>query len=249
MSTMVHVITGAGSGIGRALALRLAHDGEAVIAVGRREQPLSTLADTNSLIEPCPADVSTPAGQAAIEAALGDRAIGYLVHNAGVLEPVGPLLAQSAEAIRASLAINVEAPLALSARLRPRMRAGGRILHLSSGAAHRGLPGWGAYCLSKSALNMAYQVLAEELADSDIAIGSLRPGVVDTPMQALIREQSSADFPAVESFRAMKAEGELASAETVAAFTVAVLRLPDAQAFSAKEWDIRVDGASLMNAD
>ena len=246
MDNAVSIITGAGTGIGRALALKLSDNAHSVIAVGRRAEPLAELASQHSHIQACPADVSTPAGLEAIETAVADRSVRYLVHNAGVLEPVGPLLEQSADALRQSLAVNVEAPLALSARLRPAMMAGGRILHISSGAAHRALPGWGAYCLSKAALHMAYQVIAAELADNDIAIGSLRPGVVDTPMQALIRAQSVEDFPAVESFRAMKAQGDLTDAQTVAVFIEAVLSLPDAQAFSAKEWDIRVDGEALL---
>lgn len=247
MHEAVSIITGAGSGIGRALALKLAASDHQIIAVGRRVEPLAQLAAQHDLIKACPADVSTPSGRQAIEAALAQRSVRYLVHNAGVLEPVGPLLEQSADALRQSLAINVEAPLALSARLRASMMPGGRILHISSGAAHRALPGWGAYCLSKAALHMAYQVIAAELANSDLAIGSLRPGVVDTPMQALIRAQSADDFPAVESFRAMKAQGDLTQAEDVARFIEAVLTQTDAQSFSAKEWDIRVDADAVLN--
>jgi NAD(P)-dependent dehydrogenase (short-subunit alcohol dehydrogenase family) len=86
---------------------------------------------------------------------------------------------------------------------------------------------------------MAYQILRQELADRDIAVGSVRPGVVDTPMQALIRAQTQEDFPAVERFRALKAMGELTSAEDAAAFIEAVVNLRDAQRFSEAEWDIR----------
>jgi len=187
MTDPLNVITGAGTGIGRALALRWAEQGRPVLAIGRRREPLEAIAKTQPAIRLCAADVSTESGQAAIEAAVGDSSVGTLIHNAGVLEPVGPLLDQSAEAIRAHLAINLEAPIALTGRLKPRMVADGRIMHLSSGAAHRGLPGWGAYCISKAALSMAYAVLSEELAESSVQIASLRPGVVDTPMQSLIR--------------------------------------------------------------
>ena len=238
MTQSVSVITGGGTGIGRALALRLAEQGNAVLVVGRRAGPLDDLADRRAGIEACPADVSTGEGQAALEAAVGARPVRFLVHNAGVLTPVGPLLAQSAEAIRRSLAINVEAPIALTRLLRDRMGEGGRILNISSGAAHRALPGWGAYCTSKAALYMVYEVLKQELAGTGIAIGSLRPGVVDTPMQSLIRAQDESDFPAVARFRALKEAGELTSPEDVARFIDAVLALP-AETFSRGEWDIR----------
>jgi len=238
MTDPLNVITGAGTGIGRALALRWAEQGRPVLAIGRRREPLEAIAKTQPAIRLCAADVSTESGQAAIEAAVGDSSVGTLIHNAGVLEPVGPLLDQSAEAIRAHLAINLEAPIALTGRLKPRMVADGRIMHLSSGAAHRALPGWGAYCISKAALSMAYAVLREELADSSLQIASLRPGVVDTPMQSLIRSQSEANFPAVENFRALKANNALTSPEKVARFIDAVVDLPGDR-YSAAEWDIR----------
>lgn len=238
MTQRVVVITGGGSGIGRALARRLAGQGSAVLVAGRRREPLEALAAAQAGIEACPADISTEAGRAAVQSAVGERGVRLLIHNAGVLTPVGPLLAQSTAAIRQSLGINVEAPIALSRALLARMGADARILHISSGAAHRALPGWGAYCMSKAALYMAYEVLKQELAGTGIAVGSLRPGVVDTPMQSLIRAQDASDFPAVEHFRALKAMGELTSAEDVARFTDAVLALP-AERFSREEWDIR----------
>ena len=234
----VSVITGGGTGIGRALALRLAGRGHIVVVAGRRRSPLDALAALQAGIEPCPADISTEEGQAALRAAVGERPVRFLVHNAGVLDPVGPLLSQSAQAIRRSLAINLEAPIALTRLMRPQMEEGGRILNISSGAAHRALPGWGAYCTSKAALYMVYEVLKQELAGSGVAIGSLRPGVVDTPMQSLIRAQDASDFPAVERFRALKETGGLTSPEAVARFIDAVLEVP-AERFSAAEWDIR----------
>ncbi|WP_235012768.1 SDR family NAD(P)-dependent oxidoreductase [Spiribacter roseus] len=234
----VVVITGAGTGIGRALAIHYADRAQSVLAIGRREAPLQALADEYPLVRAVPADVASDAGRAAIIEALGDQPIRALVHNAGVLEPVGPLLEQSAEALRSHLAVNLEAPIALSRALRGRMANNGRILHVSSGAAHRAMPGWGAYCISKAALHMAYQVLKAEMGNAAVHVGSLRPGVVDTPMQSLIRSQSVEDFPAVENFRALKANDALTAPARVATFMAAVLALPG-ERFSEQEWDIR----------
>lgn len=233
------VITGASSGIGEALAKRLAGEGRQVLAVARRAGPLAALAQENDRIQPCAADVAEPAGRAAIADATGNNPVALLVHNAGVLEPVGPLVEQQTEALRHALSINLEAPIALTQALLPQMPVGARVLHISSGAAHRALPGWGAYCISKAGLHMAYQILRQELAGHGIAVGSLRPGVVDTPMQALIRAQNEHDFPAVDRFRALKEMGELTSAEAAAEFIDAVLSIPDDGRFSAEEWDIR----------
>ncbi len=240
----VVVLTGASSGIGHALAMRLAAS-HTVIAVARRQAALQQLATGQPGIEPCIADVADPADRARIAAAVGDRRVGYLIHNAGTLEPVGPLLEQSTDAIRQSLAVNVEAPIALSQALFDHMATGARILHISSGAAHRALAGWGAYCTSKAALYMVYEVLKAELGNRGVAIGSLRPGVVDTPMQALIREQTPEDFPAVDQFRAMKANQQLTTPDDCARFIAAVLLETDAARFTKREWDIREDWHSV----
>lgn len=233
------VITGGGSGIGQALAWQLAAHGYQVLVVGRRLAALEQTAAEHTGIQICSADISEPAGRKAIVNALGADSVQWLIHNAGVLEPVGPLLNQSTEALRHAWAVNVEGPMALSAALVPKMPPGSRILHVSSGAAHNAYPGWGAYCMSKAALFMAYQVLRLELAEQQIAVGSMRPGVVDTPMQGLIREQTEADFPAVRRFQELKRTGSLLDAQAVAVFIHQLLESVDAESFSAKEWDVR----------
>ncbi len=239
------VITGASSGIGRALATLMARD-YPVLAIARREQPLIELESTSENIRACQADVASEEGREAIVQAIEGAKVRYLVHNAGVLSPIGPLMAQSAADIREALAINVEAPIAITRALLGQMAVGGRILHISSGAAHNAYPGWGAYCMSKAALFMAYEILRQELDEQMVAIGSLRPGVVDTPMQALIREQSAADFPAVEQFRALKADDALSSAQDVARFIRAVLERTSRADFSADEWDIRAHWSRVL---
>lgn len=232
------IVTGAGTGLGRAMALKLAAEGIPVIGVGRRVEPLETLEEeARGEITPLSADVGLPEGRQAIVDAVGQGSrVRYLIHNAGVLEPVGPLAEISLKDWRYIQAINVEAPLFLTQQLLP-VLTGGRILHISSGAAHRSIPGWGAYCTSKAALHMLYLVLRDELAARDIAVGSLRPGVVDTPMQALIREQPESRFPAVERFRALKTQGALHAPDAVAAFALHLLTEIDAEHFSAQEWE------------
>jgi NAD(P)-dependent dehydrogenase (short-subunit alcohol dehydrogenase family) len=92
------------------------------------------------------------------------------------------------------------------------------VVNISSGAAKRAMAGWSAYCTSKAALEMATRVAALEATTNDptLAICSLAPGVVDTPMQTLIRSASETDFPDVARFRAMKADGVLRDAHEVA---------------------------------
>lgn len=241
MTAAVDVITGAGSGIGRALARVLLERRALVVGVGRHTDTLEETGQGVAGYEPVVADLSTEHGRDVLIDRIGARRVRYLVHNAGTLEPVGALAGISLAQWRAIQALNVEAPLFLTQALIDNL-AHGRVLHVSSGAAHRAVPGWGAYCTSKAALHMLYRILSEELRDRRIGVGSLRPGVVDTAMQELIRSKSETDFPDVARFRALKREGALETPESVARFILAVLEIEDPDAFSAIEWDIRDHG-------
>ncbi len=237
------VITGGGSGIGRALAQELAlHQEMEVFIIGRhQEKLLETQAADKAHIRVIQADVSTATGRAKItEALVSENGIRFLVHNAAVLEPVAPLAKITLEEWRVHQKINVEGPLFLSQSLLPKLK-GGRILHISSGAAHQPYAGWGAYCTSKAALYMIYQVLKEELYDFGIAVGSARPGVVDTPMQDNVRQADKTIFPNIDKFIQLKESNQLFSAEDVARFLTHLLIKTSADAFSEKEWDIRSD--------
>lgn len=230
------VITGGGSGLGRAIAVELGRRGYPSLVVGRRAEPLEqTRRQTEAACDVVQADVATEEGRRAVLDAVGDRRVALLIHNAAVLTPVGPLATVSPAEWRQAMAINVEAPLFLTQALLPRL-GGGRILHISSGAAHNPLAGWGAYCVSKAALFMLYRMFNVEL--HDVAVGSIRPGVVDTPMQALIREQAPERFPDVDRFRRLQAEGQLRSPADVASFIGWLLTETPSDAFAAEEWDI-----------
>ncbi len=232
------LVTGGGTGLGRALTLALAGRGMDVLAVARREGPLEeTRARDPARVRTLSADVATETGRAAIIGAVGGEPLGCLVHNAGVLAPIGPLAEVSLEEWRRHQAINLEGPVFLTAGLLEPL-AGGRVLHISSGAAHRPYRGWGAYCTSKAALHMVYQIYREELAERDIAVGSVRPGVVDTPMQALIRDQSAERFPDRDRFVELKQSGKLLDPERSAAGIVSLLLESTRADFVAQEWDI-----------
>ena len=238
------IVTGGGTGIGRALCIELANTyGMRVLAVGRRE---SVLRDTQALnpqrIEICPADVSSAEGRERIVQAISGKNLRFVVHNAAVLQPVKPLANVSLDEWRTHFAINVEGPLFLTQSLLPMLGKGSRILHISSGAAHHAYAGWGAYCTSKAALHMLYQVWNMELNARGIYVGSVRPGVVDTPMQDQVREASPEVFPSLNKFLQLKEEGKLFPPETVARFIGKLLIKTDDETFIAQEWDIREHG-------
>jgi len=120
-----------------------------------------------------------------------------------------------------NLAVNLVAPMLLMRRFL-RMTEGvpvRRVINISSGAGRRPIPGWSAYCAAKAGLDMASRVAALEARSRGQAVEvvSLAPGVIDTGMQGAVRDASPEEFPDVERFRRMKAEGGLRPADDVAA--------------------------------
>ena len=237
---MKHIlITGGGTGIGRALAERFAAKGWQVTIVGRRLELLQEVArDYPDKISIISADVGRNQDrQKIVSEAKGT--LDLLVHNAAVLGPVGPILDQSPEDWKSHMATNVEGPLFLTQALLPNLVENSRVVNISSGAAHQGIPGWGMYCTSKAALFMLGQLLKDELAQRNIWFGSVRPGIVDTPMQAEIRALEPENFPMVEQFRQYKATGALVTSELVAQYLEWLLLEVSGPQLGEREWDIR----------
>ncbi len=242
------IVTGAGSGIGRALSIELAsHHQINVLAVGRRLQNLQETQQQNpQRITVLQADVANEAGREQIFRQMERLGrVAFLIHNAAQLQPVKPLSKVTLEEWRSHFAVNVEGPLFLTQKILPLMETDGRILHISSGAAHHPYAGWGAYCTSKAALFMLYQVLNRELNEQNIWVGSLRPGVVNTPMQDEVRQARREEFPALERFIQLKKEGKLLPPGVVAQFIAQVLLTTSNEQFVQKEWDIREHGAQF----
>jgi len=122
-------------------------------------------------------------------------------------------------------------------------RGFGRVINISSVNGAKGQFGWGAYCAAKAGLDMISRVAALEAqtAMTGVQVVSLAPGVIDTPMQGVVRSASPEEFVDVERFRAMKAKGELRSPEDVAAD---ILRLEKSgKLFAEPIADLRTLGA------
>jgi len=237
MKPMV-VITGAGTGIGQALAIKLANGGYDVLGIGRRLPLLQkTQAHNPAKIQVLQADVSKASDREKIVEVVKANKNIYLVHNAAMAEPLSLLKDLSLEDYRQQQAINIEAPLFLTQKLLPYLK-NGRVLHISSGLAHFVLPGAGPYSITKAALYMMYLYFREELKEFNIAVGSVKPGIVDTPMQGVLRKQDKTNFPEVERFKQFKESKALRSAEDVANFLSWLLFQTKDDEFSAKEWDI-----------
>ncbi len=238
MKNKTVLITGGGSGIGKAAAHLFAEKGHTVYIVGRRGALLEeTAASHPGRIIPLRGDVADAGDRAKIAGAVGEP-LGALIHNAAILGPITDTLSIPEEEWRRVMEINLNAPLFLTQQLLPALREA-RVLHISSGAAHYPIASWGAYCASKAALNMMYRILREEHSRPGLRFGSLRPGIVDTEMQAHIRGGDRRRFPHLEKFHQFYKEGALVPAGEVAAFIYWVVTATDDALFEAEEWDIR----------
>ncbi len=187
------IVTGASRGLGAATARILASMGAQVVLAARSAEPLDALAET---IRAGGGDAITLAGDitdAVVSKRLVNAALerfgrlDAIVNNAGVLKPLARLADADPDAWRRALDVNVIGPLLLTRTALPYLReTRGRVISVSSGAAVKPTTGWGAYCVSKAALNHFNTVLAHE--EPDITAIALRPGKVDTMMQGLIRD-------------------------------------------------------------
>src|SRR5690606_17031869 len=106
------------------------------------------------------------------------------------------------------------------------------IVNVSSGAALKGYAGWSLYCAAKAGMESFIRAIAveEKFQAHPFIPVSVDPGVIDTDMQALIREALPSDFPEVERFRKRKAEGGLAHPDAVAKGIIAVATRQDLEA-------------------
>lgn len=230
------VVTGGGSGIGRALALSLAHRGYSVLIVGRRETMLQDTAAQSSLIQYLCVDVSTAQGLDVIEQFLDSYPkISGLINNAGTLGPIEALTEIQRDAWNQTLNTNVTAPLFLTQRLSKKLDQA-KVLNIGSGAAYFPIQGWAAYCVSKAALSMLTRCW--QLESKAVYVASVMPGITDTDMQHLARQSTQLHPDTLQFYRKLKETGRLISPDTVAEFLCWLLLSIDYETYVSKEWDI-----------
>jgi benzil reductase ((S)-benzoin forming) len=222
----VTVLSGASRGLGNALLDELMHLNEPVIVIGR-----STPDRPSDLIAYIEADLAHAGGQAATSEGLSRLLAEHLarrtfsqltfINNAGIVKPIGLVGSLPMDELLASIAVNFAAPVVIANACLQWTNARGiasRIINISSGAASRPLAGWSAYCSSKAAARMFFDVQALEGLSSVIHID---PGVMDTGMQGDIRNADKERFPQGDAFRDLKKDGKLASPSDVARAIVA----------------------------
>ncbi len=178
-------ITGASSGIGRDMALKLADEGVTVVASARSQNALNDLASCNSNIVPQPVDVTDLAAMrlavAHIESTVGP--IDLAILNAGVWHPLGARDFDADKVVQ-SMDVNYNGIVHALDALLPNMieQKRGHVALVSSVAGYRGLPKAVAYAPSKAAVILLAETLRHDLDRMGVKISVINPGFVDTPM-------------------------------------------------------------------
>lgn len=253
----VAIVTGAGRGIGRAIARKFAAEGASVVVSARSENEIqgvvAEIQDRGGRAAPVQADLAREADCKKVvdsaRAAFG--AIHILVNNAGIYGPVKPIEEIPLREWDEVMAVNLRAPLALSQLVLPEMydRKSGSILNISSVAAKSPFEMSGAYSASKAGLIGLTRVMAAEGGRKGVRVNAICPGpVTETKMsQDLTREfakrfQSESDEVLKQMMRTIL-QGRPQTADEIAS---AALFLVSDQAGAITGQTLNVDGGMVF---
>jgi len=195
----IALITGASSGIGAAIARKLAQEGYCIIAVARRIERLQAMAAEfpDGVIVPEGVDLRREADIVALfeRVSASGKSVDVLVNNAG-LGRRAPLLSGDAESWREMLDVNVLALTICTREAVKQMQANnsGHVINISSMAGHRVLPSSTFYAATKFAVRALTEGLRQELrsADSPIRVSAVSPGLVETEFVAQMDSEAQA---------------------------------------------------------
>ena len=215
MRGRVVLVTGAGDGIGRAVSLALARAGAEVILLGRTVRKLEAvhaeigaLGGPEASIVPLDLERALAADYEAAAEAIDKRygRLDGLLHNAALLGTLTPIEQYDVPTFMRVMHVNLTAAFVLTRQLLPLLRASkdGAVLFTSSGVGNRGRAYWGAYSISKFAVEGFAQVLSQELeGTSQVRVNVIDPGKVRTAMRRqAYPSESPESLPTAESLAA-----------------------------------------------
>ena len=245
------IVTGAGTGIGRATAVALAGAGYMVGLVGRRPVPLAEVArELGEAALVVPGDAADPNAAAEAVARVVGAAGGLdlLVNNAGIGDS-GPLLDESLESFERTLHANLTSAFVMTKAALPHLiDRRGSVVNVASVSAVRAGPGWTSYCVSKAGLVMLTKCVAADYGRHGVRANAVCPGWVRTPMADADMDKVAAEHGldregAYERANALNPLGRSATPEEIAT-TILFLASPAAAYVTGAE--LMVDGGTAV---
>jgi len=204
----VAIVTGASRGIGNAIAVKLAGEGYAIVAVGTSDAEkaaanLQQIRQSGNPFAYVQADVSTASGRQSIVDCAMDQfgRIDVLVNNAGVAPKVRmDILETTEESLDRVLGINLKSTFFLSQAVANIMckevaeisGISPKIVNISSISAYTSSPQRAEYCISKAAISMVTLLFADRLAREGINVYEIRPGIINTDMTSVVKDKYDA---------------------------------------------------------
>lgn len=211
------IVTGASGGIGRAVALRLAADGLAVLAhySGNRERAEETVRRIRAAGGRAVSWGGDVANESAMDVLFGaaEEAFGgvdVVVHTAGIM-PLAPLAELDLEVFDQIQRTNVRGTAVVAQQAARRVRPGGAVVLFSTSITRLQSPGYAAYAMSKGAVEALTLILARELRGRDVTVNTVAPGPTDTP---LFREGKPAEL--IDKIAGLNPMGRLGTPEDIA---------------------------------
>lgn len=210
---MIHLLTGAGSGIGAELARRLHERGDELVLLARSPERAADLRAAYDGATVLVADLARPES---VESLVLPGGLDSVVHAAGVVE-LGAVADLAVEDWVSQLRVNLVAPAALTRVALPALRVRrGTVVFVNSSAGLTAHAGWSAYAASKHGLRALADSLRTEEADHGVRVCTVFPGRTATPMQERVHQQEGKEYDAARWIRP----------ETVADTILHVLDLP-----------------------
>lgn len=242
MKKHLFIVTGSSRGMGLAMARQLMAADTVVVGMARGHAEALT-GQAREMQQAChqiQTDLSHAGSAAdALQAWLaqhaaqpGDWLSATLVNNAGVIAQSRPMHSIDQRSVVQALRVGVEAPMLLTSVFLAHTRdwpVQRKVLNISSGLGRRAMASQAAYCAAKAGLDHFTRCLAleEGLRPDGARVCALAPGVIDTDMQSELRSGTDADFPDRRGFEALKANGQLTTAEDAARRVLAYLSRSD----------------------
>ncbi|MFD9004125.1 SDR family NAD(P)-dependent oxidoreductase [Streptomyces sp. NPDC059582] len=237
----VAIVTGAGSGIGRATAIALAKSGARVLGVGRRKGALEATAREHPHIAVLPLDICADHAADTVVSTAVERwgRLDLLVNNAGTTA-VMPLAETDRSVISYLFELNVTAPSLLAHAALPHLReSSGSIVNVSSTYGHRPLAGAAHYAATKSALEQLTRSWALELASEGVRVNAVAPGPTETDVLAAAGLPEDAIRELRASERARIPTGRLGDPRDIADW---IVRIADPQGPHVTGQVLTIDG-------